>query len=235
MFRLKKYLTPQFLKDLLVSTWLPSTLLLVYVAFTLFLRDVLPSTDEIVHGFTHLFSKFGYEIIFVGAFLEAALIIDFFVPGSSIVLVGAYFASTGLLSYPIFFVVSLAGFTLGYSMDYLLGYYGWSDILTKFGMKGQLDKARARLKRMGGKSFFIGYFHPDLASFFAMAAGVVKMDIKEFLVYNFLAGSVWLLFWTGLVYLFGESIGEAISQNSWIVLLLFPVFAVVVYVINKIK
>lgn len=195
------------------SLWLPVLLITIYLVLVYLLKDVLPSPDEIVNNFAKLFAKYGYEIVFFGAFLEAALMIGLLVPGSSVVLIGAYFASTGLLSYPVFLLVSAMGFFLGFFLDYLIGFYGWSAILDRFGWGNRLNNVRSRVERLGGKSFFLGYAHPASASIFALTSGIIKMEIGHFTLYSLLAGSVWLVFWTGLVYVLGTAT-QAFFENS---------------------
>lgn len=187
-----------------------------------------------MEDFTRIFAKFGYQIIFIGAFLEAALLIDFLVPGGSVVLAGAYFASQGVLSYPVFLLVSAAGFILGFLLDYLIGFYGWSDILRRFGLGEQLDKIEEKIHRLGGKAFFVGYIHPDLASLFAVAAGIIKMPIRYFILYNFLAGFLWLLIWTGAVYIFGTQFSELFEDHRFLGVLLIPLIVVVFTILKKI-
>lgn len=213
----KTALPTKFYWSALSSIWLPALLVAVYLVFTLLLKDILPGPDEILQRFETLFGRYGYEIIFFGAFLEAALIIDLFVPGSSVVLAGAYFASRGIISYPIFLAVSAAGFFLGFLLDYLIGYYGWSDILRKLGLGRQLQAAERKVERHQGRALFIGYFHPDSASLFAVAAGIIKMKFKTFVLYSWLAGSLWLIFWTGLVFILGSQL-ERIFDNQLLII-----------------
>jgi len=216
----------------LADSWLPLALVVVYLLSIFLLKDIFPASGEIISGFSRLFDKYGYELIFFGAFLEAALIIDLFVPGVSVIILGAYFASIGVISYPIFLVISIAGFTLGYFLDYLIGFYGWSDILRRFGFSKELDMAKSRVQQLGGKSFFLGYIHPDTASVFALAAGTVRMPIKYFLFYNFLAGSLWLIFWTGLVFVIGQRV-EDILNNHFLHVVLAIVLVGLLYRIFK--
>lgn len=199
---------------------LPTAIIIIYLVAIFFLRDLLPSSHEIMTGFERLFAKYGYELVFIGAFLEAALLINFLVPGASVVLVGAYFASQGVISYPVFLLVAIAGFFCGFLVDYLIGYYGWADILGKMGMGKYVEMAKKKLLSAGGKSFFLGYFHPDVATIFAIAAGITKMDLREFIFYSFAAGTVWLLFWTGLVYIFGDQIRSIFENRIWMLLIL---------------
>lgn len=217
----------------LSTVWLPLTLVCIYLVVVLLLKDIFPSSEEIMSSFANLFQKYGYEIVFFGALLEAALLIDFLVPGASVVLAGAYFASLGVLSYPIFLIVSSIGFFLGFLADYLIGFYGWSDILTKLGLGSQIQATKKEVEKWGGKSFFIGYIHPDSASFFALASGIIKMNLKTFVTYNFLAGTLWLLFWTGLVYIFGPQIEKLFASHLILILLSVPAIAVLYKILKR--
>jgi membrane-associated protein len=207
----------------------PIILLIIYIAILTIVKGSLPPADQIIANLESLYSKYGYEIIFIGAFLEGALIIDLFVPGSSIVLFGAVFASTGAIQFPLYLLSAFCGFTLGFFVDYLLGYYGWSGVLVSLGLGKELEKAKTKMRQMGGRAFFLGYFHPDVASLFATAAGIIKLDLKEFFLYNFLAGSVWLLLWSSLAYFVGEAFIETLRKSF----LVSVVVVVLVWLIVK--
>lgn len=202
----------------------PLTVLIIYIAILVILRGTLPPANEIISHLESLYSRFGYEIIFLGAFLEGALIIDLFVPGSSIVLFGAIFSRTGQIQFPFYLISAIAGFTLGFFMDYLLGYYGWSDIFNKLGLGNELERAKKKVTEFGGKAFLIGYFHPDVATVFATAAGIIRLPVKEFFLYNFLAGFFWLFFWSTLAYFIGDELITALRQYSLEVLIILVVF-----------
>lgn len=214
------------------SLWLPIFLVVVYFIAFYFLKDILPTTSEVLNGFGQLFAKYGYELIFFGAFLEGALLIDWLVPGSSVVLAGSMFSRLGYLSYPILYLVASVGFFLGYFLDYLIGYYGWSDIVRKIGFSDQLDNARQKLIKHRGKAFLIGYFHPDTASLFALAAGMTKMGLREYLSHSLVATLFWVFVWTGLVFLFGYQIESLLENNTLIILLFVPILFIFLKIIK---
>ena len=41
---------------------------------------------------------------------------------------------------------------------------------------------------------------------FATAAGMIRLPMKEFLIYNALAGFSWLFFWSSIAYIAGEGL-----------------------------
>ena len=73
-----------------------------------------------------------------------------------------------------------AGFSIGYTIDYLLGKYGWYKLLTKFGMGQQIETAKARLEKHSFKAIAASYWEVNLASITATAAGILKIDFKRF-------------------------------------------------------
>ena len=52
---------------------LPIGLLLTYIVFLVVARRVVPTSDELVLVFQDLYSRYGYEIIFVSALLKGAI------------------------------------------------------------------------------------------------------------------------------------------------------------------
>lgn len=208
----------------------PLVLITVYVAILIAIRGAVPPSNEILAHLEGLYSRYGYEIIFLGAFLEGALVIDLFIPGASIVLFGAVLSRTGVIEFPLYILSAFAGFSLGFLLDYLIGYLGFSSILTKLGLGKELDRAKLRVKKIGGRAFLLGYFHPDVATVFVTAAGVIKLDIKEFLFYNLIAGSFWLLFWSSIAYYLGESLIDLMRRFF----LGFLVIAVLIWLVTRV-
>ena len=203
----------RFLSLIFSTSLLPPLIFLgLYIVILVFLYGALPSPDEIVDHLQNLYGRFGYEIIFLGALLEGALLIDLFVPGASIVIFGAVFARTGVIEFPLYLLSAFLGFTTGFFIDYLLGYFGFSNLFKKLGMGQELERAKEKLKKMGGKAFLLGYFHPDVATLFVTAAGIIRLPLREFFIYNFLAGSFWLIFWSTIAYFFGEALIDLIRR-----------------------
>lgn len=203
----------RFLSLIFSTSLLPPLICLgIYVAVLVFLYGALPSSDEIVDHLQNLYGRFGYEIIFLGAFLEGALVIDLFIPGASIVIFGAVFSRTGVIEFPLYLLSAFLGFTLGFFVDYLLGYFGFSNLFKKLGMGQELEQAKEKLRKMGGKAFLLGYFHPDVATLFVTAAGIIRLPLREFFIYNLIAGSVWLIFWSSIAYFVGDELIDLIRR-----------------------
>lgn len=202
MMRFKGYIQTVFSTSLIT----PIIFLSAYIAILMVLRGSLPPSSEILAHLEGLYSRYGYEIIFLGAFFEGALVIDLFLPGASIVLFGAALSKTGIIEFPLYLITAFLGFSLGFTIDYFLGYFGFSGIFKMVGLGRELEKAKEKVSKFGGKAFLLGYFHPDVATVFVTAAGIIKLPFREFLLYNFLAGFLWLTFWSSIAYLLGDSV-----------------------------
>lgn len=228
---IKKYFSLVFSTALIP----PLVFLSLYVAILVFLYGALPSPNEIVDHLEDLYGRYGYEIIFLGAFLEGALVIDLFVPGASIVIFGAIFSRTGIIEFPLYLVSAFLGFTLGFFVDYLLGYFGLSGLFKKLGMGAELERAKDKLRKVGGRAFLLGYFHPDVATLFVTAAGIIRLPLKEFFIYNFIAGSFWLIFWSSIAYFAGEGLIELIRKFFVATLIITVVIWAIIRIILKRK
>lgn len=213
------------------SLYLPLSIIIGYLIIGFFLRGLLPPVENIYLEFERLFREYGYYIIFIGALLEAALLINFLVPGGSIILAGAYFSSQGLIPYPYFFLTVIIGTLIGFSLDYLVGFFGWSHLLTRFGLHSQLSKAEHKINSYGFRAYFLGYIHPDLGSFYAIASGTLQIKWRKFIIYSIPNLSFWILFWTLPIYFFGELFKRYMGQYMLIGLLII----IAVFVLPKLS
>src|SRR5262249_52337804 len=72
-----------------------------------------------------LFDDYGYLVVFLGTCLENTLFLGVFIPGIFVILLAGISAYQGLISFPIALGVGVAGTSLGDTVSYLAGRYGW--------------------------------------------------------------------------------------------------------------
>jgi len=63
-----------------------------------------------------------------------------------------------------------------------------------------IEKSKAKLVQQGMNAIFFSYWEPNLASFTATAAGVLKVPFKIFSLYSAMGIVLWNIFWGTLVY-----------------------------------
>lgn len=174
-----------------------------YLGFTIIIRNKIPDTLTFINQIKELYGAYGYSLVFFGALLEALLFIGFYIPGSTVVLLGAALAKTGVVSYPLVFILGILGLLLGNIINYFLGKHGWYRIFISFGFQKGIDIAKEKLKKHEKKAIFFGFIFPGSASFISTACGILGMSFRIFVLYSFLSLVFWSMVWGNLAYFFG--------------------------------
>lgn len=164
-----------------------------------------------------LYSRYGYEILFFGALLEAWVVVNVFAPGMVALAFGGVFARAGHISLTYAILVAVAGAIIGYIIDYLLGYFGFSKMVERLAGIDTLDKFKKRVSRIDIRMFSLGFFHPNVGSIIALAGGTVRMHFLGFLSLVSISTLVWFTFWGVLVYQLGDVVLYVLNKYlSWI-------------------
>lgn len=206
---------------------LPLTLLSTYIVFLVVARGVVPTSEELIEVFGDLYAKYGYEIIFVSALLEGLVLVNLFVPGMLALALGAVFASTGQTDLTQVILTASAGIILGYVVDYLMGYFGFGETLKKLGYAGFLDSSREKLKQFGNRGLIVGFFHTNVGSFLAFAAGTMKLPFINFLIVAIASTILWATVWGIAAFYFGEVFLNIIKRYSF----LLVIFVIAMFVL----
>lgn len=164
----------------------------------------LPTDTEMAQIVSDWIAQYGLLIVFVGSLLETILFVGFYFPGSVIIFLGVALSPDPFNAFLAVLAVS-AGMLAGYTINYLLGKYGWYRIFLKLGMKSGVENAQIKMQRNELRYIFYTYWNPGLASFTSTAAGILQLHYKRFLILMLLAIAVWNTFWGVLVYSLGES------------------------------
>lgn len=198
----------------------PVILILLYLILLAIFKGANLSPRDIIAHATSIYSRYGYEIIFFGAFMEALVVINFFVPGVTLVVLGAVFARTGGIDLTWAVLSATTGAILGYIIDFFLGYFGFGQLLSKFKITAALTKAKSEVEKSPVKSFGLGFIHPDLGSFVALAAGTIKMNFINFLTLTFFSSLVWTSLWGLLVFAFGRIFLVVLTRYTTLLVIL---------------
>lgn len=179
-----------------------------YLTFFLFVRGRIPDAETLLSTIKDLYGAYGYYLVFLGALLEATFLISLYLPGATVVLLGAVLSRTGVIEFPIALSLAIIGFIIGYTINYVLGKYGWYRVLNRLGLKKGIEIAKTRLENNESKTILFGYFHPSSASFISTASGIIRIPFKKFFLLSLLSQLFWSLLWGSLAYLFGITLVE---------------------------
>ena len=188
-----------------------------------------------------IISEGGFYLLLIVVFAETGLFFGFFLPGDYLLFMAGLLCSSGIFEVHIStLIISLivAG-VLGNYMGYWFG-YRTGPVLFKRNdslmfKKRYVVMAEEFYVKYGGMALILGRFFPIIRTFAPIFAGVVKMDLKKFTLYNIVGSVAWVstLCLTG--YFVGIKYPEIIHYLKYIVLVFFILTAIplVVAVIRR--
>jgi membrane protein DedA with SNARE-associated domain len=217
------------IKSLLKTISIPLILLAVYLLMYIVWSALnLPRDEEMLVIVKSWFSEYGLWIVFIGALIEGFLLLGQYFPGGFIIFLGVISAGKDFERATLVVSVVCLSFFIAYSLNYIVGRYGWYNVFEKFGLKDSLEKSKDKLVKQGLNAIFFSYWEPNFASIVATAAGVLKVPFKQFTLYSVIGIILWNIFWGTLVYSLGEAALQ-ITGMKW-VLIIFGTWILVLLV-----
>jgi undecaprenyl-diphosphatase len=152
----------------------------------------------------------GYIVIFLGATLESAAFLGFFIPGETLVIVAGALAALGMLDLTDLIALVAVGATLGDNISYLLGRHMGHPWLVRYGGRVGLDHERLDrvdrfYQRHGGAAVVFGRFVSFLRALVPFVAGAAGMSYPRFVCFNATAATLWAVTVVLLGYFLGGS------------------------------
>jgi membrane-associated protein len=146
--------------------------------------------------------SFGFYFLLIVVFAETGLFFGFFLPGDYLLFTAGLLCSTGRFNISIYtLVISLiAAGVLGNYAGYWFGYRAGPRLFTKnnslFFKQRYVVVAEGFYEKHGGMALILGRFFPIIRTFAPIFAGVVKVDLKKFTLYNFIGSIAWVCTFT---------------------------------------
>ena len=173
------------------------------------------------------FSTFGVIAI---VFAETGLLFGIFLPGDSLLVTAGIAAGGHLgtihLSLPALLIgcpiAAIVGSEVGYVIGRRAGPLLFRRAEARFFKPEYVERTAAHMERFGSaKAIFLARFVPIVRTVLNPLAGVVRLPIQTFTLWNIISGFVWT---TGLL-LIGYTVGKSVHNIDHYVL---PVVAVVI-------
>ncbi len=185
--------------------------------------------DLVFSTIVNLLNQTGYLGVFLLMVAESATLP---IPSEVVLPLGGYLVSQGRLEFWSTVAVATVGSLFGTMVDYGIGFYLGRPAVLRYGRIVRFSEKRLETteKWFGshGKSVvLLARFVPLLRTLIAFPAGLVKMDVKRFLVYSVVGILVWDIALVYLGYLAGEN-STAIASTLQSYFLPLGVAAVVV-------
>lgn len=176
----------------------------------LYVIDVVLHLDKHLSQLSVSMGHWTYGILFLIVFAETGLVVTPFLPGDSLLFaVGALIAlpDTGL-SFPVMFVLLLIAAIVGDAVNYAAGraigpkvFRSETSLLLN---KEHLVRAQKFYEKYGGKAVFLARFAPIIRTFAPFVAGIGKMNLRKFWLYNVSGAICWVGSFLIAGYFFGS-------------------------------
>ena len=166
----------------------------------------------------------GFYALLIVVFAETGLFFGFFLPGDYLLFMSGLFCSTGKFYVSIYALILslIAAGILGNYTGYFFGYRAGNQLFAKnnsfFFKRQHLDLARYFFARHGRLALILGRFFPIIRTFAPIFAGVAKMDLKKFTLYNFLGCIAWVNVFTLSGYFLGRRFPQLKNYLEYIIL-----------------
>ncbi|VVB79617.1 SNARE associated Golgi protein [uncultured archaeon] len=212
---------------------IPISLFIVYTIVVLIWNLLkLPVGEELVLITTNYFNHYGLVTVLIGALLEGFFIVGQYFPGGLIIFLGVISAGPNILRAAQVVLVVDVAFAIAYSLDYLVGRYGWYKIFMKFGLKHSLENAQDKLKKRGLSTILLSYWEPNLSSIMATAAGVLKLPFRKFFYYSLCGILIWETFWGVLVFNLGNRALDIMNLGLGYMFIILLVWILIIIIVE---
>ncbi len=164
-------------------------------------------TQSILDVLRNAIVHYGYWAVGVALLIENAGIP---VPGETILLMASFLAySQHELQLSWIILVATIAATIGDNLGFALGYYGGRPLLVRYQSifrirPSTLQRGEKLFDRYGAATIFFARFVFGMRIIAGPLAGVLRMQWRKFLVFNFLGAGLWVSVISGAGYLFGR-------------------------------
>jgi len=188
-----------------------------------------------------LLKEGGFYVVLFVIFAETGLFFGFFLPGDYLLFLAGMFVATNRLDISIYgliiglIIAAIAGNFVGYWFGLKTGPVLYKRKDSFFFKKRYLLAAERYYRKQGAFALIMGRFVPIVRTFAPIFAGVVKLEIKKFALYNISGAILWIASLTLLGYFLGRSFAEQIEEYLVYIIIGFIVITTIPLLITFVK
>ena len=167
----------------------------------------------------HLFTDYGYYVVFFGVLMENAMFLGLLVPGSIILILGGLAAENGSINLGLVIALGIAGTVIGDTISYFIGRMGWSRFLERGTMGEMMAKFRTAMEKNSTWIILAYHFAGYSRVVGPAGAGMFRVPYRKWAPLDFIGGSLWVTLYVmiGVVLgLFGLEFGDTKTMARFI-------------------
>ena len=150
----------------------------------------------------------GLPLIFLIVFIETGIFLGFFLPGDSLLVVLGLLIAAKVLPFEYTVLGCIVASVLGNYTGYFIGAFLYDSLKNKFFYKyeSQINKAKEFYNKYGFMAIVYARFIPFFRGLIPLVAGIVKMDIIKYTLYNIISAIIWVLSLILVGFIFGKTV-----------------------------
>lgn len=151
----------------------------------------------------------GLFLVFLSVYCQTGLFFCFFIPSGGLMFTAGVYVATGELQVNLFtvctilIIASVLGNITGYALGRKAGPVIYKRRDSRFFKKLYLDKAEIFYKKYGKLALALALFLPITRTFSPILAGVIKLNLRRFVIYTFIGSVLWISSFVAAGYLVG--------------------------------
>jgi membrane-associated protein len=161
-----------------------------------------------------------YGMIFI-VFAETGLMVGFFLPGDSLLVMAGIFAARGDLNIATLIPCLLCGAVVGNATGYFIGHKAGQTLYSRpnsfFFRREHLIRTHAFYERHGGKTIVLAQFMPIVRTFAPVVAGAADMSYRRFAMFNVVGAILWISSMTLTGYVLAQTAPELVQKRVHVV------------------
>jgi membrane-associated protein len=197
--------------------------------------DVVAGLAGLILHPRELIEPFGpgaYLVLFAVLFAETGLLVGFFLPGDSLLIVAGVLAAPGAQVYTLSIVLVIAVCAAAAVLGNLAGFWFGRRVGralferpdSRLFKRRHLVAADALYQRHGGITIVVARFMPFVRTFAPIVAGISSMDRAAFVLWTVVGGALWACGLPLAGYLLGAAMGATLDA------LLLPLIVAIVLI-----
>lgn len=161
-------------------------------------------TEFLIELIRTLFERWGYLVVFGGTLAENMLFLGLFIPGVFILLLAGISAYSGLVDLKLVIVLAIVGTSLGDTVSYLAGRFGWRRALRRAEQLPLMGTVRTTMMRRTGLFVLAYHFLGYTRVVGPITAGAVRIPFRRWYLLDLLGATIWVTVYTVAGYFIGR-------------------------------